>query len=78
MSYFNLKFRVDFLGHVKNVMINILFFTVYICNFLIAYTIRNFIERHRNVPMIFKKFYFIISQILIVHRIIISKWKIAL
>jgi len=29
MSYFNLKFRVDFLGHVKNVIINILFFTVY-------------------------------------------------
>jgi len=28
MSYFNLKFRMDFLGHVKNVMINILFFTV--------------------------------------------------
>jgi len=31
MSYFNLKFRVDFLGHVKNVIINILFFTVYTC-----------------------------------------------
>jgi len=30
MSYFNLKFRVDFLGHVKNVIINILFFTVYV------------------------------------------------
>jgi len=30
MSYFNLKFIVDFLGHVKNVKINILFFTVYI------------------------------------------------
>jgi len=30
MSYFNLKFRVDFLEHVKNVIINILFFTVYI------------------------------------------------
>jgi len=29
MSYFNLKFRVDFMGHVKNVIINILFFTVY-------------------------------------------------
>jgi len=29
MNYFNLKFRVDFLGHVKNVIINILFFTVY-------------------------------------------------
>jgi len=29
MSYFNLKFRVDFVGHVKNVIINILFFTVY-------------------------------------------------
>jgi len=28
MSYFNLKFRVDFLGHVKNVKINILFSTV--------------------------------------------------
>jgi len=27
---FNLKFRVDFLGHVKNVIINILFFTVYV------------------------------------------------
>jgi len=30
MNYFNLKFRVDFLGHVKNVIINILFFTVYL------------------------------------------------
>jgi len=30
MSYFNLKFRVDFLGHVKNVKIKILFFTVYL------------------------------------------------
>jgi len=30
MSYFNLKFRVDFLGHVKNIKINILFFTVYL------------------------------------------------
>jgi len=30
MSYFNLKFRVDFLGHVENVIIHILFFTVYI------------------------------------------------
>jgi len=30
MSYFNLKFRVDFLGRVKNVIINILFFTVYV------------------------------------------------
>jgi len=30
MSYFNLKFKADFLGHVKNVIINILFFTVYI------------------------------------------------
>jgi len=29
MSYFNLKFRVDFVGHVKNIIINILFFTVY-------------------------------------------------
>jgi len=29
MSYFNLKFKVDFLGHVKNVIINILFFTVH-------------------------------------------------
>jgi len=29
MSYFDLKFGVDFLGHVKNVIINILFFTVY-------------------------------------------------
>jgi len=30
MNYFNLKFRVDFLGKsVKNVIINILFFTVY-------------------------------------------------
>jgi len=29
MSYFNLKFRMNFLGHVKNVIINILFFTVY-------------------------------------------------
>jgi len=28
MSYLNLKFRVDFLGHVKNFIINILFFTV--------------------------------------------------
>jgi len=28
MSYLNLKFRVDFLEHV-NVIINILFFTVY-------------------------------------------------
>jgi len=25
MSYFNLKFRVDLLGHVKNVKINIVF-----------------------------------------------------
>jgi len=30
MSYFNLNFRVDFLGYVKNVIINILFFTVYL------------------------------------------------
>jgi len=30
MSHFNLKFRVDFLGHVKNAKINILFFTVYL------------------------------------------------
>jgi len=30
MSYFNLKFRVDFLRHVKNVKINILFSTVYL------------------------------------------------
>jgi len=30
MSYFNLKFRVDFLGHVKNVIINILFL---LCSF---------------------------------------------
>jgi len=29
VSYFDLKFRVDFLGPVKNVKINILFFTVY-------------------------------------------------
>jgi len=29
MSQFNLKFRVDFLEHMKNVIINILFFTVY-------------------------------------------------
>jgi len=28
MSYFTLKFRVDFLGHVKNVIMDILFFTV--------------------------------------------------
>jgi len=28
MSYFNLKSRVDFLGHVKNIIISILFFTV--------------------------------------------------
>jgi len=33
MSYFNLKFRVDFLGHVKNVKINIVFFTVYTVGF---------------------------------------------
>jgi len=33
MNYFNLKFKVDFLGHVKNVIINILFFTMYTHNF---------------------------------------------
>jgi len=34
MSYFNLKFRADFLGYVKNVIINILFFTVHVAWFL--------------------------------------------
>lgn len=29
MGYFNLKFRVDFLGRVKNVRINTPFFTVF-------------------------------------------------
>jgi len=39
MSYFNLKFRVDFLGHVKNVMINILFFTVYYVGTIVLYSV---------------------------------------
>jgi len=33
MSYFNLKFRMDFLGHVKNVIIYILFFIMYKINY---------------------------------------------
>jgi len=39
MSYFNLKFRVDFLGHVKNVkiIINIFFYTVYLQMYISRY-----------------------------------------
>jgi len=37
MSDFNLKFKVDFPGHVKNVIINILFFTVYFLKSVLLY-----------------------------------------
>jgi len=53
MSYLNLKFRVDFLGHVKNVIINILFFTVYDCINLIIVKIK---EREQYVS---NKLYYI-------------------
>jgi len=50
MSYFNLKFRVNFLGHEKNVKVIILFFTVYVnllCyNFIKLQIINAFILNH--------------------------------
>jgi len=46
MNYFNLKFRVNFLGHVKNVKINILFFTVYTYRYL-----KRFYQSYINIQV---------------------------
>jgi len=35
MSYFNLKFRVNFLGHVKNVIINVLFYCIVVIGIVV-------------------------------------------